>query len=79
MAFAANACEGKTSSMVHARKSATYSARPEQTLREWQARKAAIHRKLVRQHMKRAVADAQKKEGAHKVRQHRARQARPKM
>ena len=49
--------------------------RPEVVVKAWEKRKKEVHRKQARAHMARSMADAQKKEGAHKARLRRVKQA----
>ena len=55
--------------------SAKNKERPEDVVKAWEKRKKEVHRKQARRHMAQAVADAQKKEGAHKERIRKAKQA----
>ena len=64
-------CGGvKTNKMVHQRSkkgAPTSSARPEQTLKEWAARKAEVHKRQARRNMADAKDAAVKAEAKHKA------------
>ena len=62
--------------MVHMRgkKGATSSARPEATLKEWEARKAAVNRRQAHRNMADAKRQAAKAEATHKARLRRVHQ-----
>jgi hypothetical protein len=56
-------------------KSAKSKEQPEEVVKAWEKRKREVYKQQARRHMARAVAGAQKKEGAHTERIRKAKQA----